>query len=1352
MQSCYKERIFYYWKHCLYGHVRIICEQEIEKKKNDICLIIYQSLSQAILGDTEQSLATLNTIQYRTDLKFLLLVSTYFIHKTSKNPKISQITEIKDQIESNNGKLPIFVFEFSSEIAFLFGDYDLSEKIINKTNRTIQMNSILGWIKLKRGQFHESEVIFDEILKNPNNSFHLLTLYGKGKLLFQKDQYSEAIQFYARILSKFEFPEINFEKALIYMVKGNWNFLNDLVCEVTDSLPTTIEIDIFNFLNSFYFSENVNKAIESLKSIVQICMKYESKNWFLIARLSHAFGTIGCRNDEILFQSMKLAQLAVNAKNNSSYCLSVLGYHQIMNGRIIIGQNSLYESIKYDQSNNFAQENIMRMNFECGNLNTLKDELDLYNSLNEKNTFVLLFISKVSRLLHKENYKAFFELIEKVNLNILAIFKGPKIDNNYRYSEIMNDFFSNVELPFMKFIELSINLNLEIIFDTFDEILYYYEFPKTSLNTNINSTINNILKNLSNLIPNSTPIQYYKGCFLYFQKKYFESLITFQSILISPFPYKISKSLMMIASIYDIKEDKETASQYLNEALKYDKMIRNEIFFKFLNLKINPTQTKMKKYFDFIIKSFDKQSFLYLISFVDLFIQLKDYQKSLNILKLMVKRFDSKIEKGLIIIRQAKIFAGRDNDINQAKFLLNRLENHHKIRESSIIAEAEIYLNIFHNDQKYIQILKEYTEKVRSQKKYEILGDGYSRLRMFTEASECYIKSIFGQKGFNEENSINYDSECIQKLLTSLIKCHRYNDAVLTFTNCILYIKSNKKAIIMSLLSQIVNIEKLEEVKRCIDNISSLYAQNSMDNWSLIDAEFLAVKAFFLKKSGDLHEASESYEKSITIYEKILNSKKANVYINTKKRDASEICVEAGGFFESFQRKEKAVELYKKAYSFSPTNQTALLRLVNHYEQRQEMNKCVELLQDFIEKDPYNEMAVLLVTSFRRQDLNKSITVLKNFLTKKPNFHRVIVRLIEICARSGRRNLNKAKDFLSSDRQPGMVFSKAVFDLHKGQIQKSLKGFELVMNDRKWGAPAKHCMIEIILNPKRKYIWEVNEPLTTSENLKKAQELIDQIYPQNSDENDDQIEREIILAELEKSANTDQSIASATDRYQAVINRLKTATLQPLPSTTSPSSHASIAAVVGLASCHLRMNRQKEAVYLIDQLIKPNPLQIQNGVINNDVDFSYISSSSPTHETSPYFEEAYLIRATVLLNGSATGSQQAALHYAYLALDLNQSCRKGWEICADAYSKSSMFDDAANALKNCWILSRGDLKVGDSDWEKVAEIGFLFADASLKAKKPEDALEMCRELLDIDPCFSDLKEKIIIPAFKMLKQ
>ena len=54
--ECYPERVIYYWRHGLYGHVRRICEIGLESKSTNLFLWLYHSLSLAIVGQTQKSL------------------------------------------------------------------------------------------------------------------------------------------------------------------------------------------------------------------------------------------------------------------------------------------------------------------------------------------------------------------------------------------------------------------------------------------------------------------------------------------------------------------------------------------------------------------------------------------------------------------------------------------------------------------------------------------------------------------------------------------------------------------------------------------------------------------------------------------------------------------------------------------------------------------------------------------------------------------------------------------------------------------------------------------------------------------------------------------------------------------------------------------------------------------------------------------------------------------------------------------------------------------------------------------------------------------------------------------------
>ena len=72
--------------------------------------------------------------------------------------------------------------------------------------------------------------------------------------------------------------------------------------------------------------------------------------------------------------------------------------------------------------------------------------------------------------------------------------------------------------------------------------------------------------------------------------------------------------------------------------------------------------------------------------------------------------------------------------------------------------------------------------------------------------------------------------------------------------------------------------------------------------------------------------------------------------------------------------------------------------------------------------------------------------------------------------------------------------------------------------------------------------------------------------------------------------------------------------------------------------------------------------------------------------------------------------------------------------------KCKLYNDAAISYMKCWELKeRRDLS-----------IGYQLAYCLMMTGKAEECLSVCRAILDINPLFKDIREKIMLPAFKML--
>lgn len=1323
MDDCLHERIFYYWRHVLYGHVAHICDEGLKKMKNDIHLIIWKALSFAVVGETEKSLEIMDSLQLNSETNFLLTVAFYFIHLNSREPNSSILENLENSIQKNLVDLNEMVSIRSAKISFLFGNIDLSFKILKNTKKTKKTLPLYGWIKLYTKDYDKAISAFEKSLNSESKD--LLSLYGKAILLFQTGKYSDSIKIYNSIVLQYKFPEIYIEKLRLYAHLGKWEKFEGIFTEARPKIHHHLELYIFKSLVLFYQNSDIEKVISKLSRVLRNCVKYESKNWALLSRLAKMYGTICCRDKNVLLESSRLAQMAVDCNPNSSFCLSVLGYHYILSGLHLQASNVLQKAVEFNESNLFAIENLLRLSSESGKHDILQDQLDLYRSLQLNNLTVLMYCVKCNRLFDKFEFSTVASLIRALDDHI------SNFSFDFYEDELENEnlYLDPIELPFENIIDFTIGLNLDVVYETLDELLYFCNTAISLFHPKINICIGDILTKLHKTIQ-SIPIYFYKGCNSFYQGKLFDSLNSFQLILSSLWPYRTAYCLLLIANIYSQHNERELAVQYLNEAISRNPCIADLPMAIFLMGKLNIKRIENHKIFQAIQNPKQHEfGFMSILSFIDLFIERHQYSKAMKLLQYIAKKYSLQEEKALMTILQAKLLAGLGK-IERAQKQLNDLQQHSKYRELSVRALADIYRVNCNDSEKYIRTLINFTNLEPSPRHFEMLGDSYYSLHLFGEASNAYLNVVFGCNSkklpkiaqVNNNADFNPDPERIQKCGQCLISAHRFDEAVSMFVSVVPFLNDHVDTLLY-LIEQMIRIKRFSDANLCVESASTLFNPFSSINPNAFigpvsNARFLSLKAQVLMNIGELPEAVQSFEQSISIFIDVIELREPNSYTTFLRETASNISVMAGSLFQTIKDPDKALEYYTKGFDLDPGNINALTSLVAFHKNKMENNQSIKLCMEFLENQPDNETAILLLSSLEIFNYNTLVHYLKKFLSLKPHSHRVIVRMIEVCAKIGKLQL--AASYLKSDTEPGMIFANGLYNMYVGLTHQSIKCFEKILSDRKWKMSAQMSLFSLYVNPNRNYIWQESRSLTTEENISKATNLLlkmckakslkeieNKPIEKNQNESDllfteeiSNIEQNLLCAEIEKSINTVESINIASSIYQKIIK------VQP----------TNLSARIGLASCLMREKKFIEAIPIIDSILV----------------------SKPVHETSAYFEEAYLMKAQTMLNEK---KNQAAQHYIFLALGINHSCRKGLNMCAKTYEENDMHKEAAESYGQSWILS------GKRD----LEIGYKYALESMNANRPEDALATCREILDINPCYKDIKEKIMKPSFKMLR-
>jgi hypothetical protein len=96
---------------------------------------------------------------------------------------------------------------YSARLAWMWGDRELANSIISDANSDL-IRVLKAWIKLTNGDIDEAIHIFTSVMANRVHSFDVFLIYGLSLARAAKHETSECVQLIARILGKYDFPEL----------------------------------------------------------------------------------------------------------------------------------------------------------------------------------------------------------------------------------------------------------------------------------------------------------------------------------------------------------------------------------------------------------------------------------------------------------------------------------------------------------------------------------------------------------------------------------------------------------------------------------------------------------------------------------------------------------------------------------------------------------------------------------------------------------------------------------------------------------------------------------------------------------------------------------------------------------------------------------------------------------------------------------------------------------------------------------------------------------------------------------------------------------------------------------------
>jgi len=540
---------------------------------------------------------------------------------------------------------------------------------------------------------------------------------------------------------------------------------------------------------------------------------------------------------------------------------------------------------------------------------------------------------------------------------------------------------------------------------------------------------------------------------------------------------------------------------------------------------------------------------------------------------------------------------------------------------------------------------------------------------------------------FLEENG--YDNNVCNSLMCFYFRFHNYDKLTNMFNK---FQKDILKSLLhfSSIYIKLYKIYSKNEIQQFLDiNLPFIRNINIM---FYIDVMYKYAEEKFCANSLD--DALKLYTECMVIFNEVVTFPYYDIAVKGVLKLASCISYRLGIIHQKRGNMDLATEHFSKSIGFDEDNVDPVISLYSIYKSQGNTQQSVNICSLFLDKHPSNHVIALLITESDSIVLKKSIHVLRNVINLSNSINpSILIRLIELSSRAGK--LKKLASFLDNipKHDHGVLFSFALFKYLSNNIFEAIGLFNQTQKSPKWCSQSYEILFRIYTNPDKKRIWKDVDPLACSDFIDKAMKIINKIAS-------DPQQTLILKAEVNMSLNTDLTITEAISQLREALQ------------FTSNFQYI----YMSLAKCYLRLNNLDNADKFIEKALV----------------------GKPYHDTFHIYEESYLMRAEICLRKLDPRSSQ---HYTILALGINNNCRTGWEMLSSCQIKQKQYNEASESLRELW----------DQCNKENPDIGYKYAYCLMKSGKVDEAIIICRAFLSSHPLHQEIRDRVLVPSYKLLK-
>jgi tetratricopeptide repeat protein 21B len=1227
------ERIYYYWRQSLFGHVHALCSLFSKEIGHDPLFILWDALASGAEGKTSAGLSALQKVTNRVAMGLPVSVAQLSIHKMAKLQDFASIGQYESDVEQLQKSASAIAVVQAAQILWLTGDSFQATNLVNPLAAQSPPNraaaSLLGWIQLTSGDASAGrwfDVAFDE-RKGPEPS----AIYGRAMYFANTSRWQDALQCFVQLTGIADFPEISLERAKIYCAMGNWDLALEAAAERASHCVSHIDVHLLNSVHCLTQIGDLDAARKAINSLCQVIEKVEGHNPVYTARILPTLSGLSWHDAEIVARCLQaFTPTAAEFKDNLNVCLCQ-AYLLLYAGKASEAKETFQAALVLANDSVRALAGLVEADLQLKLYNEAKDQLDFLEAMVDRRSAPLQFPiirSKYSRAV-------------SIPVDGREILEGM-IRHLSRFSRSAMNADNAATLRVDRLFDMLMALDMDCFSSAVMEIMFQCNTLDHTVAMPLNGAMCDLLLITLELVPGCVPFSYYLAILAFGEERYAMATRAIQFVLTSRWGFNASQCHLLLAQIRLQMRQFDDAKAALGRAVAFDFGVRNTLRYQMISAELSEARAQfdkaigivadIKKSTEYATSNSNEKVNLALF-LAQCYQKMGDSQKAVQVIQDAKTEWQGTTEFDRIEMFQATFLADQ-GDVRGGLDILEAFQPTSPHFSRAKKAAARIYLQKLKDKAAYIKCFKTLVEKEANKDNFMMLGNAYMKVNRFDEAVQSFTFAL---------SCDPIDKMVALNLARSLMVVHQYDHAIAAYVHAIEMSGGDIHAQ-LEFSRSLYKLRRYDEAT-AISTVVLLAISPETSDWDRqsVSAEMYEVISLVEAKRGSPETSHEALKKALSLYNKLTAQGRTDIPGDS----LAEIKIKAASLYQKsaelcLTRHDRggALAAYGNALNLNPGASRILLALAHLHLEQGDGDKCREYCQQVLRIDDKCEEAALMLSEVSAAD---TVDELADAFQKSPTFHRTLVRLIEKCARVG--ELNRVPSFFDkADDSAGLAFCQGLYHVYTGSPQKALSFLSKSKKDAEWKDESLKLIFDIYSNPNRKYVWSETKPLATSKDLDAAKKILTRF-------NQAAVDVRAFEALLLLSQNTTESVTQALAIYEE-------------------GDGNDLRVVLGKCKCYLRLDRQRDATRHL------------NGIVHGQ----------PTHSNISVFVEAFLMMAFICLKDQQIDE---ADKYAGKALDLDKSSGKAWELRGNVFEKKKEYRNAADAHQFAWDLSgHSDLGIG----------------------------------------------------------